>query len=186
LADFVVTGSVAAVIIDEVVAMSSEPEDKELTFTSVDMPSVASLVTASESSSIPDKLETRKSSSPVIGFGPPLTEGFLMQVSVASMKPLAGFTGALILVLDQLYGGYVGNKLPLLHKARPSLNCMQLLKFPNLSNCSCLLDGRHWSASISHGYSGWGRQRCCSPDRIRRQGHTQRAPRCNPDCGTSK
>jgi hypothetical protein len=77
--------------------MSSEPEDKALSFTSVNMPSVASLVAASESSGVPDEVKTDKSTSPVIGFGPPLTEGFV-DAGFGSIYETIGFTGALILM----------------------------------------------------------------------------------------
>jgi hypothetical protein len=98
-ADFTVTCSVGAVI-DEAVAMSSEPDGKNLTFTSVNMPSVASLVNASESSDKHDDVDTTKSASPIVGFGPPLTEGFV-DAGFGSIYETVGFTGALILIFGQ-------------------------------------------------------------------------------------
>jgi hypothetical protein len=63
-ADFTITGSVAAVI-DQQVAMSSEPDGHTLIFPSVDMPSVAALLASSAPSSAPASVAvtTTKSSS---------------------------------------------------------------------------------------------------------------------------
>jgi hypothetical protein len=95
-ADFVVTGSTAAVI-DTAIAMSSEPEGNALTFPSVNMPSVASLVAATTTPFHSDDVDTTKSSSPVIGVGPPLTDGFI-DAGFGSIYETVGFTGALILM----------------------------------------------------------------------------------------
>jgi hypothetical protein len=95
-ADFTVSGSVGAVI-DTAVAMSPEPDETTLTFTPVNMPSVASIVNASHSSSPPDDVKTTKSTSPIVGLGPPLTEGFV-DAGFGSVFETVGFTGALILM----------------------------------------------------------------------------------------
>jgi hypothetical protein len=93
-ADFVINCSVGAVL-DDSMAMSSEPDGTELTFAPVDMPSVASIVAASDSATSLDDVTTTKSSSPVVGLGPPLTEGFV-DAGFGSIYETVGFTGALI------------------------------------------------------------------------------------------
>jgi hypothetical protein len=77
--------------------MSSKPDGKDLTFTMVNIPSVESLVAARKSSSTLDDMEMTKLSSPVICFGPPLTEGFV-DAGFGSINETIGFTGALILM----------------------------------------------------------------------------------------
>jgi hypothetical protein len=96
--DFLISGSVAAVI-DHQVAMSSEPDGHALVFPNVDMPSVAALVAASSpgAASAPDTVPTTKSSSPIVGFEPPLTDGFV-DAGFGSIYETIGFTGALILM----------------------------------------------------------------------------------------
>jgi hypothetical protein len=95
-AEFIITGSVAAVI-DSAVVMSPEPQGRELIFPSVHMPTVASLHASSQSSSLPASIKTSKSTSPVIGVGPPLTEGFV-DAGFGSIYETVGFTGAVILM----------------------------------------------------------------------------------------
>jgi hypothetical protein len=70
-----------------------------LTFPSVNMPStVASvLLKLSVSSASPDEVETSKSASPIIGLGPPLTEGYV-DAGFGSVFETVGFAGALILM----------------------------------------------------------------------------------------
>jgi hypothetical protein len=77
--------------------MSSEPDGQDLVFPSVNMPLVGSLVGASESSSDPEDIKMTKSSSPIVGFGAPLTEGFV-DAKFGSLYETVGFTGALILM----------------------------------------------------------------------------------------
>jgi hypothetical protein len=61
------------------------------------MPSVASIVAASESETIPDEVEMTKSTNPMTGLGPRLTEGFV-DAGFGSIYEIVGFTGALILM----------------------------------------------------------------------------------------
>ena len=77
--------------------MSPEPQGRDLIFPSVNMPTVASLHAASRSSSLPASIKTSKSTSPVIGVGPPLTEGFV-DAGFGSIYETVGFTGAVILM----------------------------------------------------------------------------------------
>jgi hypothetical protein len=94
-ADFLISGSVAAVI-DQAVAMSSEPDGHELMFPSVNMPSVAALLASSEPApATPVDVPTTQSSSPILGFGPPLTDGFV-DAGFGSVFKTIGFTGAII------------------------------------------------------------------------------------------
>jgi hypothetical protein len=122
-ADFDITGSVCAVI-DSAVAMSPEPPEIELAFPTVDMPSIASIVRATDSSSKSDDITTTKSSSPVVGFDPPPTKG--------SMRQLA--SQALSLQYSELpFGGSARNRPPSPTALR-SLNYKPRLKSPNSSN----------------------------------------------------
>jgi hypothetical protein len=91
-AEFEVTGSVAAVIDHENV-MSSEPDGSQLTFPSVNMPSVTALISTTAS----DPVDTTESSSPIIGIDPPLTDGFV-DAGFGSIYDTIGFTGALVLM----------------------------------------------------------------------------------------
>jgi hypothetical protein len=93
-AKFHIAGSVGTVI-DMAVAMSPEPPGSVLTFPAVDMPSVASIIQASDSSKKRDKVDTTPSSSPVIGIDPPPTEGYV-DADFGSIYETIGFTGALI------------------------------------------------------------------------------------------
>ena len=67
------------------------------------MPSVAVLVPSSATSSPPssDDVDTAKSSSPIVGPGPPLTDGFV-DARFSSIYETVGFTGALILIANTL------------------------------------------------------------------------------------
>jgi hypothetical protein len=109
-ADFTITCLVAAVI-DNAVAMSSAPDGKDLTFTSVNMPLVASLIGASKSANALDEVEMTKSSSPVIGVGPPLTKDFV-DAGFGSIYETIGFTGALSCSVQQ-FGGSATRSKPL-------------------------------------------------------------------------
>ena len=92
-ANFTVTGSVEAVI-DLQVAMSLECDGLNLVLLTVSMPYAAALIESSATSSPPasDDVDTTKSSSPIVGSGPPLTYGF------GSIYETVGLTGALILM----------------------------------------------------------------------------------------
>jgi hypothetical protein len=68
-ADFIIDCSVAAVV-DDSVATSHEPDGATLTFSPVNIPSITSIIAASESGTILDEVETTKSANPMTGFGP--------------------------------------------------------------------------------------------------------------------
>jgi hypothetical protein len=100
-ADFTITARFSRCRVnDTAIAMSPEPDGKVflLTFPSVNMPTITSIIKASESSASPDEVETSESSSPIIGLGlPPLTEGYV-DAGFGSVFETVGFTGALILM----------------------------------------------------------------------------------------
>ena len=130
MAEFTITGSVAAVI-DSAIVMSSEPEGRTLNFPSVNMPYVASLLGSSQSKHVPRTIQTTKSTSPIIGVGPPLTEGFV-DAGFGSIYETVGLV-QLSLCQALLSGGYARNK-PLWHTALLNPSSMLLLRFRSLSN----------------------------------------------------
>ena len=79
--------------------MSPEPQGLNLVFPKVNMPSVAALIASSTTSSRPssEEVDTAPSSSPIVGPGPPLTDGFV-DAGFGSIYETVGFTGALILM----------------------------------------------------------------------------------------
>jgi hypothetical protein len=142
-ADFLISGSVAAVI-NQAVAMSSEPNGHELTFPSVNMPSVAALLAFSEPApAAPVDVPTAQSSSRIVGFGPPLLTVLWMQDLVVCLKQLVSLLPS-SKWLARLCGGSVRSR-PLSHAAPLNPNFMLLRKFRSLSSAP-RADGRCWFA----------------------------------------
>jgi hypothetical protein len=83
------------VLVPFVVAMSPEPPGITLTFPSVHMPSVASIVQATDRDPPGSTGSPTISSSPMVGLNPPPNEGFV-DAGFGSIYETVGFTGALI------------------------------------------------------------------------------------------